>query len=47
MVGEKSGDTERQLLKNVEHNQLSVKFFSNAYPGTHSILNYNRCSVEL
>lgn len=47
MVGEKSGDTERQLLKNERHNQLSVKPFSNAYPGTDTILNYNRCLLEL
>lgn len=46
MVGEKLGDTEWQPLKNVEHNQLSVKLFSNADPGTDTILNYNRCSIE-
>lgn len=35
MVGAKSGDTERQLLKNLEHNQLSVKPFLNIHPGRH------------
>lgn len=47
MVGAKSGDTERQLLKNLEHNQLSVKSFLNSYPGTDTTFNYNRCSLEL
>lgn len=46
MVGEKSGDTERQLLENVEHNQFSVKLFSNSYPGTDTTLNCNRCSTR-
>lgn len=47
MLGEKSGHTERQLWKNVEHNQLSVKHFSNTYPDTDTTWNSNRCSLEL
>lgn len=31
---------------NLKHNQLSVKLFSNAHPGTDTTFNYNRCSLE-